>query len=454
MVLLLSIATLSWPMPATGQAPPGPPADTVAAPDPDPDPDPVATLGVWAEDVWLDLLDREGTVRGRLAAEGVFQRFHPLMDDEYELDRRTGLFTAAEDVAWHRSEAALRGAGASVSHPHIMNRVDWRQRVPIAGAVDLLADYRRDHSFTDERDHVRLGVVWRDVAGSGWSLWTRLGVHFFKPGADLELGGGRSWTDADGMWHLEARVAALDAFNDLIFGTLGVAADEVDAHLDYRRAPFALRVAVERRGSGWRGEVHAGATTESRAHVTFPATDAPSFVLDERAAFLGALVEVRPVAGLAVAGQVRGKQAVTERRWEGGGDLRVRERTGSGGLHLRWRLRPALHARGEVEVVFRPEDRGGVETVDHDDREVFGALALVRSPAEGGWTGRLAYAVLDRDAGALLPGVEGRNHRLVTEGGHRFASGFEVTVGLRWDLDALGRNTFDGAHLRLATPLP
>ena len=62
--------------------------------------DPFATLTLWADDIWLSLLDRDGSYFGRLAEEGTFQRFHPRMDDEYELDVLTGLFSPDEDARW------------------------------------------------------------------------------------------------------------------------------------------------------------------------------------------------------------------------------------------------------------------------------------------------------------------------------------------------------------------
>ena len=99
----------------------------------------------------------------------------------------------------------------------------------------------------------------------------------------------------------------------------------------------------------------------------------------------------------------------------------------------------------------RPESRtpqGGAPR-EHRDREVFARAALVRYP-EAGWTSRLAYAFLDRDAGYLAPWLTAQNHRLITEAGHRFRSGFEVTAGVSWDLDNFGRAPFDGGHLRLS----
>ena len=58
--------------------------------------------------------------------------------------------------------------------------------------------------------------------------------------------------------------------------------------------------------------------------------------------------------------------------------------------------------------------------------------------------------LLDRDAGYQAPWLTSQNHRLITEAGHRFRSGFEVTAGLRWDLDHFAREPFEGGHLRLS----
>ncbi|MCY4400818.1 MAG: hypothetical protein OXE96_15975 [Gemmatimonadetes bacterium] len=102
----------------------------------------------------------------------------------------------------------------------------------------------------------------------------------------------------------------------------------------------------------------------------------------------------------------------------------------------------------------RPEWRspGGGAPREHRDREVFARAALVRYP-EAGWTGRLAYFLLDRDAGSRAPWLTWQNQRLITEAGHRFRSGFEVTAGLRWDLDNFVRERFEGGHLRLSAAL-
>lgn len=451
----------AWPLPealaaVTPAAPASAPAPAQAVAT---DTLPLATLSSWAEEIWLDLLDREGTIHGPVAQEGIFQRFHPRMDSEYALDVRTGLFTAAEDAAWAESDGGVRAAARSISYPHFLNRVDWAQAFPIQGSVELTAHYRRDHSLTDRRDYVRLGARWNEVGGSRWTAWSRIGMHFFKPAADVEVGATRSWPAGEtGLWRLELRAAALDAFSDLVFVRLGVDPRDAEAHVDHTSPPVAARALLERRGARWRVEAQGGVTPTLRRHVTFPATGAEPFDLSERVWFAGTLVEAKPGVRLDLAAYARTARARTRHAYapaSASRNLRVTECTNALGGWARRRLGDALVAEAELHAVWMPETRAGPDgLVEHDDRQVFGGLALARRPAAG-WTARAAYAVLDRDAGVLVPTGSARDHRLLTEAGYRSAAGFDVNAGIGWDLDALGIRTFDGGYVRLsALPFP
>ncbi|MDE2753831.1 MAG: hypothetical protein OXI83_14745 [Gemmatimonadota bacterium] len=413
----------------------------------------VATLATWADQVWLSLLDRDGAYYGRLAEEGTFQRFNPGMNNEYELEIRSSLFHPGEDARWAGPSNGFRIAGASISHPHILNHVDWRQEIHISGPVDLMARYRRERSFTARRDYPWVGVRWRDMLGTPWTAQVGIGVHFFKPSADVEVALARSWRDGeDRSWTLEVRLAALDAFNETIFQGLGVRADEVDAHYDYAGAPLAARTTLRAAASRWRAELHAGSSRRSEVQVTFPATGLAPFTQFERVAFLGGLLQVAPLERVTLALYGTWARADTERRAPASAlGFTLREQTVTVGARARTRLAPAWAVETELERVRRPEWRtpeGGASR-EHRDRGVFARAALVRYP-EAGWTSRLAYALLDRDAGFLAPWLTGQNQRLITEGGHRFRSGFEVTAGVSWDLDNFGRQPFDGGHLRLS----
>ncbi|MDE2784848.1 MAG: hypothetical protein OXK77_18000, partial [Gemmatimonadota bacterium] len=204
--------------------------------------------------------------------------------------------------------------------------------------------------------------------------------------------------------------------------------------------------------SRWRAELHAGSSRRSEVQVTFPATGRAPFTQFERVAFLGALLQVTPLERVTLALYGTWARADTERRAPASAlGFTLREQTVTVGARARTRLTPAWAVETELERVRRPEWRtpeGGASR-EHRDRGVFARAALVRYP-EAGWTSRLAYALLDRDTGFLAPWLTGQNQRLITEGGHRFRSGFEVTAGVSWDLDNFGRQPFDGGHLRLS----
>ena len=403
--------------------------------------------------MWLSLLDRDGAYHGRLAEEGVFQRFNPAMDHEYELDVRSSLFGPGQDARWAGLASGFRLAGASISHPHILNVVDWRQEIHVSGRADLIARYHRERSLTARRDYPWIGMRWREVLGTPWTVQVGLGVHFFKPSADVEVALARAWKDgADRSWALEVRLAALDAFNEAIFQGLGVRADDVDAHYDYSGAPVAARTTLRAAASRWRAELHAGSSLRSEVQVTFPAIGRAPFTQLEQVAFAGGLLQVTPFERVTTALYSTWARADTERRAPASGlGFTLREQTVTAGVLARARLNRAWVVETELARVWRPEWRSpeGGAVREHRDREVFGRAALVRYP-EAGWTGRLAYAVLDRDSGSEAPWLAARNQRLITEWGHRFRSGFEVTAGLRWDLDDFRRAPFDGGHLRLS----
>ena len=417
----------------------------------------VATLAVWADDIWLALTDRDGSYFGRLADEGTLQRFNPLMDSEYELDLRTGLFTPSEDARWAVAPSGLRVAGASINHPFVLNFFDWRQAMPVSGPVGLIARYVRQRSLTARRDHARLGVEWRDALASSWTLRSTIGTHFFKASADIEFGAARTWArHGRGSWTVDLRFAVLDAFNNFIFNTLGVRATDTPAHFDYAKLPFALRASVVRTSRAFRFEIHGGATTRSEVAVSFPASGDPGYVLVEQVGFIGALGEAALSRRVAVAVYGTAARALTDRRFTltTADDLDLREDTGTLGLRGRVKLGATLGLDVDLAARWQPESRGiGGGAVGRDsDRELFGRIAVERHPLRG-WTWRLSYAVLDRDS-EVLRRLTATNHRHVMEGGYRFSSGFEVTAGLRWDLDEGLRAPFDGGHLRFAAALP
>ena len=414
--------------------------------------DPVATLALWSDDVWLALLDRDGSYFGRLAEQGTFQRFNPLMDHEYELDVSTGLFTGSEDARWAPTRNGLRAAGASISHPLLLTVADWRHDLGIAGRVVLVPRFFRHHSLSTRRDYLSVGVEWRGIAGPHSALRGGLGVHAFKASGDLELALAHRRPAGRNGLTAELRLALLDAFTNTVFDLARGDPGQSPTHFHYRALPRAARLDLEWAFPTARVELHGGISSRSRVLVTFPVTGDTSFTQAEDVRYAGLLVEVTPSPRGALAVYATTARAATERRMESASprDFDLLEETSSVGVRGRLRLARSLTVELDGRLVWRPERRvlGSGETIRHADREVFVQAVLVRRLTTG-WLGRLGIAHLDRRAGILAPELQAANTRDLMEFGYRFRSGFEVAFGVRWDLDGAG--TFDGGHLRLAT---
>lgn len=416
---------------------------------------PVASLDGWADGVWFALTDRDGSYFGRLAEEGTFQRFNPLMDTEYELDLLTGLFPASHDARWASTTRGFRAAGASINHPFIMHLVDWKDEIRVGGRVSLRVQYHRNRSLSAQRDYTRLALRWQEFMGSPWNLETGFGLHFFKPSSDFDLILGRRWITSGGShWHLRVRLAALDAFSNTIFNGLGVRPEEAEAHFDYLIVPLAARLSLEGHAGPARFELRGGLTNRSEVDVTFPASERPSYALQEQVEFAGILAELGLGPSWAFAVFATWARAETRRRFDSAGesDFLLEEETRTVGFQQRVDAGPSLSLEVEVGAFWRPEDRNGSlgTHVRHRDRSVAGMLTLA-SPPSPGFAWRMVFAGMDRDAGVLVPQLTAGNLRNVMEWGYSFASGFRVMAGVRWDLDQLSHHPFDGGHLRISS---
>ena len=425
--------------------------------------DPLATVHTWADRTWASLLDRDGSWYGRLSDRGTFQRFPDAEDDEYRLDLRTGLFSPSDDARWAVAPRGFRAAAASIDHPHIVQTLEWRERFPISESWAFEGAYVRERTLEAARDQVQPGVFWRPVREGPWEVGAALGLHFFKSSADVELVAGRAWAGPEGgRGRLNVRVVALDAFNDLIFQGLGVDPEDAEAHFDYLNVPLAVRVDAEWRAGLFRFEALGGASRRSGVRVTFPATGDRPYDLFERVTFAAGVVEAHPGGRTALAAHAALARADAERLTDSPStlDLSLREVTWEAGLRARQGFATHLWLEADLARTLRPEERrtgwrtpGTIPaSVEHRDREWFASASLIRRPPTG-WTARVMVASLDRNADPVLARLTASNQRLVLDGGFRSATGFELSGGLRWDLDAFGERAFDGAQLRITTGL-
>ncbi|MBI4514180.1 MAG: hypothetical protein HY702_08735 [Gemmatimonadetes bacterium] len=422
-----------------------------------PGPEPLAySLAGWADRVWDQITDRAGAIFGRLAREGIFQRYHPFQDHEYRLDEFTGAFHLGGEAAWHAAESGVRAWGASISNRDFINAAEAKLTLHLAGR--LHSRFRLAQEETLEADRQRLLFTLDfDSLVAGWTPWFGMTLEFVKPDADLEFGARRTFGD---RLRVSAVVALLDAFNDFNFVTLGVDSAETDFFREYLTHPIAIRYGIEWKPSrSWRVESH-GATT-NRAHLKGDLFDdgVGGFEQRERTRFLGVLGEWRPRSEVAVGGFLRIAEAEIRRTHaadDSAANFRLVERTRGGGLYVLFRPSTEWQAEATIFYTDRPERREGEAAIDRGDREWTAWVSLWRQLA-----GRVYFSVgyyyddrsIDGDP-VRAEALQATNRRLRTDVEFLFLRGARLAVGANWDMDFPGTASFfDGAHGRIVLSL-
>jgi hypothetical protein len=251
-----------------------------------------ATIRHWAEHSWLRLLDRHGSVGGRLSERGILQRFDEDIDDKYFFDRLTAAFTLREDYTWYRSENGVRWLGGSVNRRNLVSQGEFKTTVPLSEAWDIGVRFHKEDTPTARRNALRINV--RDQFSGEWSGFASVHLDPNKPGTDVELG--VKWGDFDRANALLS-VTVMDVFNDVVYITLdAVSQSQIDSTLDYESQPFAFRTSVSWPiGHRFRVEGYGTFVTPSTLKAFEGRDDNNGFRQNERIAYAGGLAEWKPI---------------------------------------------------------------------------------------------------------------------------------------------------------------
>lgn len=252
-----------------------------------------ATLQHWAEQSWLKLLDRHGSVGGRLSERGILQRFDEDIDDKYFFDRLTGGFTLREDYTWYRNESGARWLGGSINRRDLLSEGEFKTTVPLGQAWDIGVRFHKEDTPTANRNALRIGV--RDKFSRQWAAFASIHLDANKPGTDVELG--VKWGALDRANALLS-VTVMDAFSNVAYVTLdAVSQDQIDSTLVYDKQPIAFRTALELPlGRRFRAEGYGAFVTPSTLRAFEDRDESNGFRQSERIAYAGGLVEWKPTA--------------------------------------------------------------------------------------------------------------------------------------------------------------
>lgn len=421
-----------------------------------------ATLRGWEEYSRITIWDRSGSFFGRLAREGILQRFgNRELDAEYDLDLVSFSPSLEEDYRWYHSENGARFWTGSINHLHLVQNAQFSAAVPLGESWSALVQINHQRSLQARRSLVRLTLL-HDLRGPRLQLFLTGTLKDDKPDTDLEAG--IVWLGLPGSVTLAAGV--LDVFNDFITQTLGVEY-LTDSIVNYLSHPLSARVSFELSLSQrLRLEAHALTITPSEIRVDLVRDPSAGFSQQELYGYLGGLLQWTPTSKTALGVLGTWVRARIDRQDRGSGgpdnDFALTEREIRWGFYGIQRLARRWSLEGWVVRLIRPEERlhgdtGAVGGMRYKDQAWTGRFAGTYQ-APGGFRGELGLDLVARgiEDPAAVPErafLADNNYRLRFDFGWRFGSRALLVVGSNVDLDrdrgtAIG--AFDGGHGRFA----
>ena len=425
--------------------------------------DPAATLhGTvfgWSERTWLLLLDRDAIAGGRLSDEGMLGRFHPDIDDEFELDRISAAFAPTDEFAWQRQANGVRYATGSINQRRMHSALEARARVGLGRGWSARFRFDKEDGPSITRNLPRVGLEKRWPVGVSGLFEGTLTPD--KPSMDITVGG--EYRSSTG--HARVTATLLDAFSDLIYQGLEVHPAFADTALDYSAPPLALRVAFDQQvGRHIRAEFDGGWMPRSTLRAYDQTAPDSGFGQSERFGMAGGLVEWTTLAAVRAGLTATWvhtefeRDALPQGRSEDSFDLD--EQTVQVGSYLL--AEPIAPFRLEAWVLrevrqYRKQFRDpSLNSSDYEDRSWKGQV-IVRGQAPLGLRGLVALEFDLRDivrGQGTIPGLQPQNRhgsRLKLEVGWRLMDRMWLEGGYRIDLDGdehTHGDWFDGAHGR------
>ena len=120
---------------------------------------------------------------------GTLQRFHEVIDFEYEMDRLTSQFSLVEDYSWYRLQSnGVRWRGGSINKRDLLTRVQFKTTIPIGRSWNFRLRFDKKVSPTTDRN--RLTFVFDKSWSSGLFAFAEGSLDALKTDSDVEVGMG------------------------------------------------------------------------------------------------------------------------------------------------------------------------------------------------------------------------------------------------------------------------
>jgi hypothetical protein len=409
------------------------------------------TLQHWAEGWWLALLDRHGSVGGRLSEAGILHRFEQSQDDKYLHDRFSARFLPREDYDWYARENGVRWFAGSINRRNLIFSGEFKTLVPLSRAWSIGVRFNKVDLPTARRSAMRIAVNGQ----FGNSIAGFANVHFDpnKPGTDIEIGGrlGRQ-TGANALFS----VTVMDAVNNIVYVTLDAASQaQIESTLVYDEQPIALRgQVVVPLGGFLRAEAYGLYVTPSTLRAYAETSETDGFIRRERIAYAGGLVEWKPSPTFFVGFYANTIWADSEQEKLAPlvpvNEYALTEQTTEVGGYTTWRITRRWLFDVYGVRAWRPERRQwggpGLQNIDYQLLS-WHIAGVITYKSLGGFTTDLGLAwndVTEPKGGDQVPAtgsLKTRDWRVRYDFGWGFGSTFSFLLGVSIDYD---RETQDG----------
>jgi len=425
---------------------------------------PRVTLAGWAADRRLWMLDRRHSYGDQYYDRGVFRHITPLMDREYPIDLATYRFTPGQDQAWREIDTGMRIRTGSIT------RNQWG----ISTEIKHVADLGSGHSLgidaflreDAQTQRVLLEMAYDWTVASNHHVGVRHTFAQYKP--DFDVSAYYQYGDDD-SGYVRAEATAMDAYNDFLFGVLGVWKGREEYERVYEQNPYLLQLAVSSPPRyPLRAELFGGWHTPSELVVQSQFNENERYRDREGGHYLGAMVSYRmgPVTtGLmyqrdqSSLDRLGLRSAVTSDYW-------TEQRYERGGLFATGGWGPFRGSVWLFLVDYYDRQRGtdfSLSTIDQalswDEERTNYQFRFYYVPEATGLFVGVEYVGLDRRS-APVTGVMGNqwatswgdrgpsHYRGPVILGYRFGRG-AVSMGINYDFDAdLKGDRFDNGFFR------
>lgn len=233
-------------------------------------------ISVEEQAIWNKITDSSGNL----------PRYSPLIDKEYNLDKKCYSFSKTWNQIWEEADNGLRATFGSISEKRLYQEQEVKLKQELTKLDNLEFHYFKEKSLEADRDYSVFTIDHKKASNPNFHGFCSIAPMFFKNDIDMDFGGGFAISPWK-MWR--ASVFALNVFNNLVYSW---GEDEEGKSEKYMVQPYGVRFK-----NRWefnpktRGEFFSLWGNEWEQKIEYASHDNPSYIKKGANTYLGFLIE-------------------------------------------------------------------------------------------------------------------------------------------------------------------